>query len=594
MNIMYTVCEFEADDELAALARYLNCPVLSFDSDFFIYNVQYIPFNKLQIKPVQIKDNDNKIHVIECKIYKVQYFTKHFGINEDLLPLLATLLGNDFVEKKMFSKFFSQMKLPKRKTQKNEQQRCIHGLINWLQNENLESAIAKIIGRVRINKKDKVFETIKKSVSGYNRKGCRSLKYFNLTNDLGDEELEIQMPLTGDDNDEHDSSDVTESSSDEEDMKEVDNIAELIESSKCPHWFADSIRNNYIPRIYLNLVAHHLFFCNPQAEDYTQEDSFICTLPILRYSFDMLTDFAEENFIYVSRATDGNYKRIYVDQSFSVPRPLEVSFCDLSKEQKHLYFIHFFKEKMMFDPSLLELLPSNFQIIALSILWWISKCDVTMAHLSSLLLCYTYLEAIDEKVGCVRGHFNFNNKYSAKLQELKKKPHEKIDDIDLQLNKNKVQYEDCLIAASVLLKYFELDDSIRKRPKSYDVRRMHIFAQYQCCLCQINSLNILCGRPYESTRYSKCYNGTFIYNVAMKLEYEGDPTIFCAKYLSGATSVIMFYKSLNTILNRMMEGMNLQVKEVTKEKRKRTRNKKKIEDDDLSFLVKGFESDVKI
>ncbi|KAJ8726101.1 hypothetical protein PYW07_000799 [Mythimna separata] len=184
MNVPYTVCEFEADDEIAAMARHLNCPVLSYDSDFFIYNVLYIPFNTLDFKPKPVEINNTKTFVLECKIYKVEYMLKNFGgLKEELLPLLATLLGNDFVEKKVFKKFFSQLKLPKTKKKSNDQQKCIHGLFQWLQNETLESAIEKILGRLKKKEKQRVLYVIKKSIDGYHSKHCRSLKYFNLTAD---------------------------------------------------------------------------------------------------------------------------------------------------------------------------------------------------------------------------------------------------------------------------------------------------------------------------------------------------------------------------------------------------------------------------
>jgi len=37
-------------DDLSALARKLNCPVLSYDSDFYIHNVKYIPLITLTVK----------------------------------------------------------------------------------------------------------------------------------------------------------------------------------------------------------------------------------------------------------------------------------------------------------------------------------------------------------------------------------------------------------------------------------------------------------------------------------------------------------------------------------------------------------------
>ncbi|CAG4972902.1 unnamed protein product [Colias eurytheme] len=602
MNVLYTVCEFEADGEISALARCLDCPVLSYDSDFFIYNVQYIPFNTIDIKPIAKEKGDKKNYALECKIYKVEFLTKHFGgLDKELLPLLATLLGNDYVKKKVFRKFFSQMKMPKGKKRHNDQQRCIHGLFLWLQSETLDSAIAKIIGRLKKYEKKKVLNLINESINGYYKKECRSLKFFNLSYDNKAENENVRVKEIEDledfsteneRNSTSDSSDSEDDSNDDDDESNDDD--EVVEENdhQMPMWFADIIRLKRVPHCFINLYTHHLHFCSPQAENYTEDDAHLCILPILRYAFDILTDFAFENFMYVSRDRDCNYKRMVIGNEMSITRPLDIPLSELTKEQLHGYFYKFFNEKLPnLDFDVIQLLPYNFQLFALSIIWWISNCEVHIGQVHSLILCYTYLEAIDEKLGNARGHFHFNNKFSKKLLELKKKPINNAEDIEM-LNKNKVQYDDCILAASVLLKYFDLDDSIRKKPKSYDSNRIHAFAQFQCCLQKINSLNILCGCPFESTLYSKCYNGIFVYNVSMRLENETDPISFIHSHLNGAVSVVSFYKSLFSILNRLFTSMELTFKQFIQGTKKRRRRKKNAVDEEIAFLIKGFESEV--
>lgn len=53
LGIMHVQCDFEADNEIAAIARQLKCPVLSYDSDFYIYDVLYIPFSSVKLEPVK-------------------------------------------------------------------------------------------------------------------------------------------------------------------------------------------------------------------------------------------------------------------------------------------------------------------------------------------------------------------------------------------------------------------------------------------------------------------------------------------------------------------------------------------------------------
>ncbi|XP_039762537.1 protein asteroid [Pararge aegeria] len=578
LKISYTICEFEADEEIAALARHLNCPVLSYDSDFFIYNVFYIPFNMLDKKPKQIDLDGSRVHVMECKLYKVQYLCEHFkGLQEELLPLLATVLGNDYVEKQVFSKFFNQLKLPKSKGVKNDEQRQIQALFNWLQNETLHSAISKILGRLKKDQKNKVKTIIKKSIDGYYCSDCKSIRYFSLQSDL-DKNYDFIMPEDGDEgayfdvedcDDLNDDDECNEGAAIDEDEEQAKNTSTL-NFKNLPDWLACKIRNNLIPTTYLNLYAHHKHICNPQPEDFTDEDSFLSVLPIVRYAFDILTDFSLDNFLYYSREND-HYWKLPVGNDYSVERPLDIPYEQLSDTQLKQYFQHFLNiELQNLDYTAIERLPSNFQLIMISILWWIKYCSVPAAHVHSLIMSYIMLQIIDEKTGTARNHFQFNNRHTSKLRELRQNANENIEICENFLNKNKVQYTDCLLAASVLLKHFEIDDSIIKKPKSYDTKKIHSFAQFQCALQQINALNTLCTSPFESTVCYKSYNGTFVYNIALKLENQVDPTAFLEQYIKGANTVIMFYKSICKIYGELLEKMKLSTIQWS-HKRKRSR-----------------------
>lgn len=84
-------CDFEADPELAELARVFNCPVLSYDSDFALCNgVTCIPFQY----PQTWKDAPYK-H-IECFRFNREEFIRQHGLNDpSLLPLLAVIFRSD-------------------------------------------------------------------------------------------------------------------------------------------------------------------------------------------------------------------------------------------------------------------------------------------------------------------------------------------------------------------------------------------------------------------------------------------------------------------------------------------------------------------
>ena len=79
----------EADSEVASLANAYNCPVLSNDSDFFIFDIEagYIPLSSF----------DWKSSRLTAKIFHRRKLASHLRIHAELLPMFASLVGNDYV-----------------------------------------------------------------------------------------------------------------------------------------------------------------------------------------------------------------------------------------------------------------------------------------------------------------------------------------------------------------------------------------------------------------------------------------------------------------------------------------------------------------
>ena len=72
-------------------SRVLNCPVLSNDSDFIIYE----SVDLIQLSSVDIGNSDENFG-LKCKRFYREKFREFYGLKSDrLLPLCATLLGND-------------------------------------------------------------------------------------------------------------------------------------------------------------------------------------------------------------------------------------------------------------------------------------------------------------------------------------------------------------------------------------------------------------------------------------------------------------------------------------------------------------------
>lgn len=96
LEVPMAVCYEEADHEIAALANEWNCPVLSSDSDFYIFDIPagMLPLPHFQWRVLEQRKTKS---FIPCKTYRTSSFCSFFGIQKQLLPTFAALAGNDFV-----------------------------------------------------------------------------------------------------------------------------------------------------------------------------------------------------------------------------------------------------------------------------------------------------------------------------------------------------------------------------------------------------------------------------------------------------------------------------------------------------------------
>lgn len=100
LPVIFEVCAGEADGAVAKLARQTGAYVMSRDSDYFVYDIGdagYIPLDTLQV-PL----NESQGQTIVAIVYRPRDIVIHLGIPPALLPLFASLAGNDYVDSHIF------------------------------------------------------------------------------------------------------------------------------------------------------------------------------------------------------------------------------------------------------------------------------------------------------------------------------------------------------------------------------------------------------------------------------------------------------------------------------------------------------------
>nr|XP_055067921.1 protein asteroid homolog 1-like [Misgurnus anguillicaudatus] len=178
LKVPFVQCFEEADGEIAALANQWNCPVLSNDSDFYIFNLKAGLLPAEHFLWTNVKENrDTKKKYILTKHFTVERLCASFHhMNRDLLPVMACILGNDYGKlqniKHLWKKEYSVH---------GKKFACIDGLLRCLSEfEGPEAAIDGVLKPMTDNEEKVTFrEALFKGIKQYNLTKSSLAQFFN-------------------------------------------------------------------------------------------------------------------------------------------------------------------------------------------------------------------------------------------------------------------------------------------------------------------------------------------------------------------------------------------------------------------------------
>jgi hypothetical protein len=186
-------CPFEADYELVCLANLLEVPLLSCDSDFYVYDLKhgYVSLNDVEFEAKTSDDDTGKEgeHFLSAKIYKLDEFLSYQNKNneketlkKEMLPIFSVICGNDYVDKLTFEslwktfdasnnnlkgkKKFSRLSNTKTKTKSKDT--AYKKLLKWLsQFRNVNECVTTILNFVKVEKHKTIERVIRDSIQDY-------------------------------------------------------------------------------------------------------------------------------------------------------------------------------------------------------------------------------------------------------------------------------------------------------------------------------------------------------------------------------------------------------------------------------------------
>lgn len=498
-------CVFEADDEVAVLARKLNCPVLSYDSDFYIHNVQYIPSITLTLKVyrravagqwknakkvsrkkvlvqemlddgtgLRIKQeataadaNETVIdsyYYMDCCIYTIENLVANKGLSDEMLPLFAILIGNDYINRSIFWKFFHNVSLKGTGKKNSQQGKRIVGILRWLQNQTLDSAITKILSRVEKGKREWMQNQMESAMGGYNCEESTSYSFFgfkeqqvkantmvksvfdqiteNVTNSSnGDikDAIDNEIDSMDDDSSETMSADLSDveiismdedgkNDNDDDQPNEQHNLNNgadsidndsfdndiIFESFAPPDWMQANWLRAKLPRYIIDLLHLRLYINSPQVENFLFPDAHEIAVPILQLIFSIVHHPNKPELSYltrVQRISNMHYKKI---QCVDKELPFDSTVTD-NLETFKLAF-HDFPNIDAVIEIIKNQLPADYQLYALAIIYWAKYSKhMNAVHINSLILCLIVLSIIDTTIEPIRAKDKFEHKYRAQL-----------------------------------------------------------------------------------------------------------------------------------------------------------------------------------
>lgn len=264
LNILFAVCDFEADKEIAILANMMNCPVLSNDSDFFILPLTsgFISFENVEFNSQEIENEINGlVRFLPARLYHIDNFVQCFpSLGSEVLPLLAALLGNDYIAEDVFQSFHVSIQSYRCETQfwKSSDNKRTLKVVIWLQElKSYSEGINKIMSKAKSKNKKTISSAIKKTKEAFQTNASDTesylYSYFMGKGDLSGHSIRGHN------------------------------------GSTIPRWYVCHHRKGCISPSCLDIVTFHRKFLIPQVEDpKSPATTYQCSLNLRRFLYGIL------------------------------------------------------------------------------------------------------------------------------------------------------------------------------------------------------------------------------------------------------------------------------------------------------------------
>ncbi|KAG5876540.1 hypothetical protein JTB14_010311 [Gonioctena quinquepunctata] len=520
-KIKFVRTDFEADRETASIAKILNCPVISHDSDFFIFDVPYIPLPTMKMKvkrSVRINPNTQaktSYKYISCEIYKVINLLQYLGLEREKLPLLAAVIGNDYIS----GISISQLNLQMERGIQNISQERIDILISWLCKETKQSAIKKLVDSYSVSEKTLIAKQMQDAMEGYSLGDSKYIKYL-----VSENEIKI--------------------SSISKSMNSTFNVFEKM-AQHFPRLFIENYRRCLYPTRIMDILTHNKYFrFRPQIELYRSEHSHTLSIEIVSAIHRILRGPYSDNLVCLVRVGEDIAEQKLPICNLNIPSFENIQKMDVNSRKNLIWNILDMNECV-------DSYPNSWHLFIITLKYMINKSVISWSLVYALVFCKILLSYADPKIGFYRSVEEFDCKYRDRISHIP----DLISGLSNSIKKalSDITFEDSLLSMGQAITYFEMDDRLKRNINLFDKELIHTLSQFQSVLLHVKCLNQLLNMPFSDVFLAKCYNGTFLYNFTKELMKQNDIEEFMRYGLRNSRLIL---HSFQLIINTLRKGEN--------------------------------------
>uniref|UniRef100_A0A8D0GBP9 Asteroid homolog 1 n=1 Tax=Sphenodon punctatus TaxID=8508 RepID=A0A8D0GBP9_SPHPU len=460
LEVPFIQCFAEADREIVSLANHWNCPVLTLDSDFCIFDLKggYCPLNYFQWRNLSTCNGTQDCYV-PAKCFSLERFCNHFShMNKSLLPLFAVMNGNDYINLPALETFFRKVRLPPGgSSSKYRGNSRIQRLLSWLSSfTDPTEAIDNVMEYLKTHEREGVRELLLSSMDEYEQSEINLEDFFQ--NGVYESEVTRRLEL--------------------------------------PQWLLRDLAKGILSPFVSDALVLRRTILHVQVENIQRPSAHTTALPIRQVIYGLLVNASQSSEIdspskqssKIPVVSEMGRMKKSLNQTSVVAAMLPMKFCedhlplDKLTEVALSDRITLLLETLGVKASILQPFPKPLWFLVAVTCYWTccSEPRVKLHHMKALLL------------GIVFGELN---------RIINSPDGEAVHDVE------KIAYDQ-------FLKWKEK----KLQNKRLELDTAHIFCQWQCCLQMGLYLNQLLSVPLPEPDLTRLYNGTLVHRLSEEIQ----------------------------------------------------------------------------